>query len=130
MTRRLPPLCPPPAPAQRCPLIKRPHQPENPGSQHSSARPACPPSIIDALHNPVLFAGLLDDPPWRPWIAFLKALFGLPMHGADLALFQHHTGRQRAPSSPFREARLVVGRPGGKSRILALIATYLATVPD
>ena len=42
----------------------------------------------------------------------------------------HHTGRTAAPTAPFREAALVVGRRGGKSRVLALIATYIATMID
>ena len=39
------------------------------------------------------------------------------------------TGRARQPIAPFTEAALVVGRRGGKSRILALIAVYLACDP-
>jgi hypothetical protein len=34
------------------------------------------------------------------------------------------------PSAPFTEAALIVGRRGGKSRVLALIAVYLATFRD
>ena len=34
------------------------------------------------------------------------------------------------PTRPYSEAALVVGRRGGKSRILALIVTYLATSRD
>lgn len=47
-----------------------------------------------------------------------------------LALYQAHTGRISAPVAPFKEAALVIGRRGGESRVLALIAVYLATVPD
>ena len=36
------------------------------------------------------------------------------------------TGRVSWPAAPFRETVTVVGRRGGKSQILALIATYLA----
>jgi hypothetical protein len=46
------------------------------------------------------------------------------------ALYRHHTGRSEPPTKPARYAELVVGRRGGKSRILALIATYLACVLD
>ena len=40
------------------------------------------------------------------------------------------TGRSSAPTKPFTEASFCVGRRGGKSRILALIAVYLATFRD
>ena len=50
------------------------------------------------------------------------------MSDAHLALYQHHTGRSELPLRPARYAELVVGRRGGKNRILALIATYLACV--
>jgi hypothetical protein len=87
-------------------------------------------SIIAALDDPDLFGGMFDTPSWEPWRAFLSALQGLPMSEAHLALYRHHTGRSEAPTRPARYAELVVGRRGGKSRILALIATYLACVLD
>jgi len=61
---------------------------------------------------------------------FLAALFALPMTDAQRAIYQHHTGRSEPPTAPFKEAALVVGRRGGKSRILALVATFLATFVD
>ena len=87
-------------------------------------------SIIETLADPQLFGGMFDAPSWRPWMAFLRALFALPMDDTDLALYRHHTGRQAPPSKPSRYAELVVGRRGGKSRLLGLIAAYLATIPD
>jgi hypothetical protein len=64
------------------------------------------------------------------WGVFLKAVFGLPMTEAEAAGFQRHTGRQVPPDKPAREAWLIVGRRGGKSRIAALVAVYLACVRD
>jgi hypothetical protein len=87
-------------------------------------------SIIDAIDDPELFGGMFDADSWAPWRAFLAALQALPMSDAHLALYQQHTGRASPPTKPARYAELVVGRRGGKSRILALIATYLATVID
>jgi hypothetical protein len=40
------------------------------------------------------------------------------------------TGRAAVPAGPISEAALVVGRRGGKSRVLALIAVYLACFRD
>jgi hypothetical protein len=87
-------------------------------------------SIIEALNDKDLFGGMFDADSWAPWKAFLDALQALPMSDAHLALFKHHTGRSEPPTKPARYAELVVGRRGGKSRILALIATYLACVLD
>jgi hypothetical protein len=61
---------------------------------------------------------------------FLKAAFGLNMTTEELAVFQTCTGRQIAPTDVARECFLVVGRRGGKSRVLALIAVYLAVFFD
>ena len=87
-------------------------------------------SIIEALNDSDLFGGLFGAPSWEPWRAFLEAMQALPMSGAHLDLYRHHTGRFEPPTKPARYAELVVGRRGGKSRILAMIATYLACVID
>ena len=57
---------------------------------------------------------------------FLKTLFGLPMTPAEVETFTRFTGRTMPPTTAAREAWLVVGRRGGKSRIAALIAVFLA----
>jgi phage terminase large subunit-like protein len=81
-------------------------------------------NLLQALDDDQLFKPLFAGPTWRPWKAFLAALFALPL------LYRAHTGRQAPPEAPFREAALVIGRRGGKSRILALVAVYLATFRD
>ncbi len=83
-------------------------------------------SIIEALDHPNLFGPHFRGTTWAAWRVFLKALFAVPMDDAELAVYRHHTGRQTAPSVPFKEGALKVGRRGGKSRFLALTATYLA----
>jgi hypothetical protein len=87
-------------------------------------------NILQALDDASLFRGMFDERSWRPWRAFLAALFGLPLDDDALALFRHHTGRTAPPAKPFRTATLVCGRRGGKSRVLAVVATFLATIPD
>ena len=87
-------------------------------------------NILDALDDPNVFAPHFRGGTWRPWRAFLAALFALPMDADALALYQAHTGRQDAPTVPFKEAALIIGRRGGKSRVLALIAVFLACFRD
>src|SRR4051812_26835057 len=51
------------------------------------------------------------------------------MDEAQLALYRHHTGRQ-TPTAQFSESALICGRRAGKSRILALVAVFLACFRD
>jgi hypothetical protein len=69
---------------------------------------------------------------WAAWDVCLAAIFGLELPGGDLGreVFERHTGRAVAPTSPAREAWLIVGRRGGKSRVAALVAVYLACFRD
>lgn len=83
-------------------------------------------TILDAMQHPNLFGKWFKSPTWAAWRVFLAALFGLPLDENDLALFRQHTGRQTPPKGQAREAWLVVGRRGGKSRIAALCAVFLA----
>ena len=92
----------------------------------------CPPgstpvTILDAIRDPRLFSPWFQPPKnWATWQVVLKALFGLPMTPREVDVFSRFTGRTTPPTSPAREAWLIVGRRGGKSRIAALIAIFLA----
>jgi hypothetical protein len=88
-------------------------------------------TILDAISNPALWRPWFRDAAsWAPWFAFFKALFGLPMTEADLAVYRQCTGRDTAPPDGFVEAWLVCGRRAGKSFILALTAVFLAVFRD
>lgn len=84
-------------------------------------------NILQAMADKALFAPHFRGDSWRPWGAFLAALFGLPMDDTTQALYRAHTGRMEPPVTAFKEAALVIGRRGGKSRVLATIAVFLAT---
>jgi hypothetical protein len=84
------------------------------------------PTILEAMAHPKVFGPYFQGASWEAWKAFLAALFGLGMDEEQLALYRAHTRRTDTPLAPFVEAELIVGRRGGKSRILALIATYLS----
>jgi hypothetical protein len=86
---------------------------------------------IEAMREPDLFARWFKDPAtWICWVVFLSALFGLPIDPAGLEIFTQCTGRTLPPAGAFNEAWLIVGRRGGKSIILALIAVFLAVFKD
>lgn len=88
-------------------------------------------NLLDASRDPNLFAPWFRDPEtWTAWRAFLAALFALPMTEGEAEAYQRHTGRETAPETPQDEAWLIVGRRGGKSFIMALIAVYLGCFRD
>jgi len=88
-------------------------------------------TILEALSDPKLFAPFFHpSESWRGWQTFLAALFGLPLDPEELSLYRKHTGRATPPLGPAREAWVIVGRRGGKSRMAAMVAVYLACFRD
>jgi hypothetical protein len=87
-------------------------------------------NLLQALDDPNLFQPSFAGPSWAPWRVFLESLFALPLSPHQIELFRRHTGRQTAPVTAFTEASLVVGRRGAKSRMLSLLAVYLAAFRD
>lgn len=68
----------------------------------------------------------LDFETWANWIVVLRGLFALPMTKSERRTFKELTGRAKAPRAPVREFHGIAGRRSGKSRIVALIAVFLA----
>jgi hypothetical protein len=86
--------------------------------------------LAEALDDPNLFAHHFQRKSWRAWKSFLAALFAERPSADDLEIYRACTGRASWPLAPSTESTLIVGRRGGKSRILALIAAYLAALKD
>lgn len=106
-----------------------PEQPAPPG-ERDLASDYRDKSIIEAMDDPELFGAHFQGETWDVWRVFLAALFALPLTDEQLAIFQRQTDRIRPPARVGREAALICGRRGGKSRVLALIAVYLACFID
>ena len=88
-------------------------------------------TIIEAIEDANLFKNWFpDEASWGAWMVFLKALFGLPLAKGEMATYRRLTGREKAPTQQASEAWLVVGRRGGKSFIVALVAVFLACFKD
>ena len=88
-------------------------------------------TIIEAIDDPNLFRTMFKNlDTWRAWRVVLKALFALPMTEEDVLLFRQLTGRDTPPTEQAQECWFVVGRRGGKSFIVALIAVFLACFRD
>jgi hypothetical protein len=73
-----------------------------------------------------LFGPWFKGPSWAAWFVFLRVMFGLELDEAGLQLFRSCTGRSSPSLLGYLEVSLIIGRRGGKSLILALIAAYLA----
>jgi hypothetical protein len=87
-------------------------------------------NILDAIDDPNVFGTHFRADTWGAWRSFLAALFALPMTGEQMAIFQKCTGRAAPSTTPLQEAWLCIGRRGGKSFVLAVIAVFLACFRD
>jgi hypothetical protein len=88
-------------------------------------------TILDVCSDPDLFGPWFKNrQTWAAWFCFLKVLYGLPLDETELAVFRECTGRTTPSPLGYLIASLVIGRRGGKSLILALIAAYLAAFND
>jgi Phage Terminase len=85
------------------------------------------PTIAEALLDRALLGAALGKlTTWSTWIAVLKAAFALPLSEDERAVFNSVAGPRNPPTRRVRELWAIVGRRGGKSRIAALIADYIA----
>jgi hypothetical protein len=88
-------------------------------------------TILDAVQDEHLFKPFFKNPQsWATWFAILAAIFALPMNAEQQRLYETVSGRTEIPTDVAKEVWLVLGRRGGKSRILALIAVWLACFHD
>jgi len=93
--------------------------------------PKSPLTIIQACESPQIFGAWFKSPEtWAAWFAFLKVMFGLRLNDTEIAIFQQCTNRSAPLPSGYLEATLVIGRRGGKSLIMALVAAYLGCFFD
>ncbi len=87
-------------------------------------------NIIEAMGDRRLFGPMFECESWDAWRVFLAALFGLKLSAEGLEVYRRHTGRETQHAGPHQEAWVIAGRRGGKSRIAALVATYVALFRD
>ena len=85
--------------------------------------------ILQAMKDEQLFGQFFKGRSWANWRVFLKALFGHRLTKKELETYREFTKRETVPSTA-KEAWLAVGRRGGKSRVAALLAVFLASFRD
>ena len=88
-------------------------------------------NIIEAIDDTALLgAAIRDRETFLGWRTLLKALFGLPMAAEEQSLFRACTGLTELPTAGFAILWLIIGRRGGKSFVMALIAVFMAVFRD
>ena len=84
----------------------------------------------DALEDPRIFGQILSGESWAAWRAGLIASRGEKISRAERLLLEPLTERSIFPTKPVRRFTACVGRRGGKTRALAVMAAYLAALVD
>ena len=87
-------------------------------------------TMREALDSDGYFGGLLSGDSWGSWRALLIAIVGEALTEDERAIFKILTGREREPLEPVEEFWAVVGRRGGKTRSMAVLAAYIAGCVD
>jgi hypothetical protein len=88
-------------------------------------------SIDAALVDKNLLGAALGKPDsWQTWQVVLKSAFALPLSESDRRTFKAVAGDRKPPAAPVKELWCVAGRQSGKSRIAALISSYIAAFQD
>jgi hypothetical protein len=84
-------------------------------------------SIDKAISDPQLLGAALEPiASWKIWRTVLKATFGINLDAEEAESFAAVAGSRGPPTKRVRELWAIIGRRGGKSRIAAALAVYLA----
>jgi hypothetical protein len=87
-------------------------------------------SMRDALSDPGLLGNVLVGESWLIWHILLIAFAGEALNRAERRLFTKLTGRATEPLQLVEMLVAVVGRRGGKSRAMAVLAAFIAGLCD
>ena len=87
-------------------------------------------TMREALESDGYFGRLLGGDSWAAWRVLLIAIVGEELTEDERAVFNSLTGREREPLEPVEEFWAVIGRRGGKTRSMAVLAAYIAGCVD
>ena len=85
-------------------------------------------TLREALDDPQLLGNVLHGDSWSAWRTLLIAAMGEPLTDVERDIFRQLTRREREPSERVEEFLGVIGRRGGKSRAISVLATYIAAL--
>ncbi|PPQ33396.1 hypothetical protein CCR94_01980 [Rhodoblastus sphagnicola] len=84
----------------------------------------------EALDHPDIFGTILPGESWVSWRVLLIAGMGEELTEAEREIFRELTGRDYVPGIRCEEFWAIVGRRGGKTRAIAVLAAYIASLVD
>jgi hypothetical protein len=87
-------------------------------------------SMREALESRAYFGCLLGGDTWRAWRVLLIAIAGEELTASERAIFRTVTNREREPAEQVEEFWGIIGRRGGKTRSMAVLAAYIAACVD
>jgi hypothetical protein len=87
-------------------------------------------TMREALESPAYFGALLSGDSWQAWRVLLIAIVGEELTEDERVVLKGLTGRDSEPLEPVEEFWAVIGRRGGKTRAMAVLAAYLAACVD
>lgn len=82
-------------------------------------------TLRKALMNKALLGEVLTGSSWHAWRVLLIAAMGERLTDEERITFKTLTGRAQEPDQCVEELCVVAGRRGGKSRTMAVLATYI-----
>ena len=83
-------------------------------------------SLRTALSDPALLGTVLAGPSWQAHRLCQIAALGEELTDDERVLFTQLTGRDHEPGQRVEQYVAVIGRRGGKSRAISVVATYIA----
>ncbi|HWK87027.1 MAG TPA: terminase [Xanthobacteraceae bacterium] len=87
--------------------------------------------IREAIADPKLIGAALGNPEtFFNHIVYIAAALGERLNRQELRAFRKIAGSRKSPRQKVRELWVICGRRGGKTRMAALLATYLALCVD
>jgi hypothetical protein len=87
-------------------------------------------SMRACLADPNLFASILPGESWASWRVLLIALVGETLTPEERIDFARLTQRVEEPRQCVEEFCAIIGRRGGKSRAMSVLATWIAALCD
>jgi hypothetical protein len=85
-------------------------------------------TLRQALNDPSLLGNVLEGESWKPWRVLLLSIMGEALTSDERELFTQLTGRVCEPEKRVEEFVAIIGRRGGKSRAISVLATYIAAL--
>jgi hypothetical protein len=82
-------------------------------------------TLRQALDDPQLLGGTLVGDTWLPWRVLLIAAMGEALTDDERVLFQQLTQRDHEPDQMVEEFAGVIGRRGGKTFAISVVAAYI-----